>query len=957
MHLKFLNEFLFCFLFFLGVSESWSLNMDSLPVWKGIEEVEFLDFEKDVLDTVVQDPSKMQAKGYKTMRVVVGDGGTQVDQELRLSLQGDLGHGLYIDALLSDVGREPGMQTTASLQEVDQVYFRLESPYASLHLGDFYWEDKEFSLLGIERSSLGAMLAFHGSNGEVKAAYGVDESKRVSHSFYGNDGQRDGYLVNPEGSFLAIVPGSEKVWINGVELLQEKDYVLNYAGGVLDFKGLLIPGREDLVRVEYDAYNSEALFKFNAFGAHYRRPNIWLDIGGFVLESDVDRLKRGVWSPSDYEKLKQDLGDSLYNDSLELLNRPSSVEKASARLRLQFQERWFLDGELGYHKEDTNMLAPEIKGPQGRAYRFYLSSDSTLSLDHFPLAFDVFTSYYEKGFFSKEFLGSDNHWDSYLLKEEWDLDSVGVEEALEYDAARLRLRLPMDFWSGLEMGYKQEARDAIWNSFRVNTFVEHANSQSKTRLSLIHIESIQDSKKNRTQSSLETKVLRGSFRPFGFLDYSFWKIDSLSSVSYRDRTRSKTGVDFEVFDFNFTEQLSAEKVRIGASDYPLLDSIFFWDMKQNVSMSKKDWSWNHLLQYKRVLLDSAKTEKFWFSENALDIHPKDRGFLLGATYHIGLSDEQTYVPIYKMVSPGTGDVMLDSLTGDFIENVDKGDFVYEGLGRVDSLGSVHQSVMGLSLKMELNLALLLGIRRGFLKDIILKSAVNFEGRDTILKNVYLPSFKKKKLRGLGSGVLYQEYSLLWNYSSSVWTQYTYAKELEKKDYVYSYFQEKRWHELQINWRRDTKNEVFFAAKKEQVNLNALQDLHWKIWDGDAFWRRRVFQFWSLQPGVYFRYGDGADEIRNFELFLKQVQFKISYEKFDFWNASLDFKATDVSANETYLPYQMNAGYLNGTTYRLESMVDVNWTENFSISMRFVMRFGNKNEGLFQKWSTEAKAYF
>jgi hypothetical protein len=54
---------------------------------------------------------------------------------------------------------------------------------------------------------------------------------------------------------------------------------------------------------------------------------------------------------------------------------------------------------------------------------------------------------------------------------------------------------------------------------------------------------------------------------------------------------------------------------------------------------------------------------------------------------------------------------------------------------------------------------------------------------------------------------------------------------------------------------------------------------------------------------------------------------------------------------------MNAGYLNGTTYRLESMVDVNWTENFSISMRFVMRFGNKNEGLFQKWSTEAKAYF
>ena len=184
------------------------------------------------------------------MQVTVGDGGTQVDQELRLSIQGRLTDSVYIDALLSDVDRKAGDQTTATLQDVDQIYFRVESPYAMLHLGDLTWTDNSMGLTSFSRSTLGAMatLRYHGS--EVSGAWGTDEVTRYSRSFSGVQGQREGYHLDEAGGFISVVPNSEKVWLNGVELVRNRDYEVNYAGGLLDFKNGIIPGTDDDVTTE-----------------------------------------------------------------------------------------------------------------------------------------------------------------------------------------------------------------------------------------------------------------------------------------------------------------------------------------------------------------------------------------------------------------------------------------------------------------------------------------------------------------------------------------------------------------------------------------------------------------------------------------------------------------------------------------------------------------------------------
>ena len=139
---------------------AFALDVDSLPVWNQDSIVR--EIPPVVLDSgnAAQSEQRLETHGYKTMQVTVGDGDTQVDQQLKLSINGFVGDSVYIDALLSDVDRTAGDQTTATLQEVDQVYFRAISRHWMLHLGDLTWKDVDLGLFSVERTTLGGMVGF-----------------------------------------------------------------------------------------------------------------------------------------------------------------------------------------------------------------------------------------------------------------------------------------------------------------------------------------------------------------------------------------------------------------------------------------------------------------------------------------------------------------------------------------------------------------------------------------------------------------------------------------------------------------------------------------------------------------------------------------------------------------------------------------------------------------------------
>lgn len=931
------------------------MNMDSIPIWGG--EKEQADFQSEA--PIKKDSLKLVTRGSKTLQVVVGDGGTEVDQELRLSIQGEVAPSVFIDALLSDVGRSPEDQNTATLQEVDQIYFRVESPYVSLHLGDFSWNQNDFGLLGLERSSLGISAALRYSNIEVKGAYGSDELIRDVHVFKGVDGQRSGYIINSSGTYQTIVPGSETVWLNGTELKKDVDYELNYAGGVLDFKGTQLPGAQDEIRVEYDSYGSQSISILKAFEGRYRTRNIWLDVGGFRLSSDVDRLKRGSWTDDDYEKLKADKGDSvLWSDSLGVLERPIQTDRMSARIRAQASQRWFLDAEIACQKKDSNIVSDFVDGPVGLASRWSLSSDTTSSLVHFPIAISLYGNYYETGFLNTLFQGTDRDWDSYRLNEEWDLDSSLLTNSLRHDHLNILWRLPLHLFAGFEMGYRQSADSSQWNSSRGRFFIEHRHKKAKSTFSLVNVNADQVLATQRYQGILETHFLEGGIKPFALASYSLWNKDSSDYLFYSDRIKAETGFESNFKDWQVSENLGVQQSRRGESKESLEDSLLLWQWTQKLNIEKKMWQLSHLLHYKNTWNDSLGKADTWLGEISFLTKPNQFGLSLSSVYELGLTNEQSYVPVYKAVAPGTGDVMYDSLTGEFIEGVDNGNFMYEGMGRVDSLGAVRASTAEMNLKVEWSPAKMFKIKKGFLRDISFTLQGLFEGRDTTGSSIYVPPFMKKTLKSLTSGLVHYEGSLLWRYPSGMASfLYTVGYEDEKKNSLYYYFQNKNWHSGEIRFSLNSTNEFTFYVKREEVDLISLQQMNWTLWDFRASWKRPLFSHLSVEPGAFFRNGDGIDEIGDLNLFLKQGSIKLTWDQSKTATAFALFSATHVSTEGSSLPYQMNSGFSPGLTYRVEASASFNVNDYISFSLRYLIRFGDAEEDIFQKWTTEAKAYF
>jgi len=217
------------------------INPDSLPVWKGYENTEKLKPEND-------EPEKketLQTRGSKSLQTSVGNGGADIQQELRLSIQGEAADGIYIDAYLMDLGRPAGTEITTTLRETDAAYIGIESKRAKLELGDLNYKINGHTLFGLNRQTLGASGKLKGDSSEVSAIYGTDKTERQSITIRGTPSQQKGYLLFSDSTFGLIAPHTERVYLNGVLLKYGQDYEINYAGGVLDFLGKIIPGPED----------------------------------------------------------------------------------------------------------------------------------------------------------------------------------------------------------------------------------------------------------------------------------------------------------------------------------------------------------------------------------------------------------------------------------------------------------------------------------------------------------------------------------------------------------------------------------------------------------------------------------------------------------------------------------------------------------------------------------------
>lgn len=947
---------------------AFGLDIDSLPVWDSSILARGDSFVQNA-DTAARKDS-LETHGYKTVQVTVGDGGTQVDQELRLSIMGRLTDSVYIDALLSDVGRRAGDQTTATLREVDQIYFRVESPHYFLHLGDLTWVDSSMGFTGISRASLGAMGGVRGDFGggyaQVRGVVGTDEVQHYMRTFNGVSGQQLGYSLDGFGSFIAVVPQSETVWLNGVRLTRGRDYLVNYAGGMLDFKGAVLPSFDDEIRVEYDAYENDNIYMLKGVAASYRHPNLYLDVSGFRLENDVDRLKRGVWTDEDYALLKADRGDEFVrDDTLPPLHRPDRTERVNARIRTQYNQQLYADFEMSFNRADTNMVSNHVDGSEGKAFRWFVTTDSTRDLTHFPLAMSVYGNRVQQGFDILKYPGSDLDWNLYDLRDSWDLaysDSVFLNDDLLHDEFMMRARFAKDWFGSAQWGYRRNA-DEDWNSSRVQLGVQHRNRNALGELALIRVASLQEREMERYQGTANAEFLQGMVRPFGSGDLRFTKInlDGIEDEVVYGKSSSGLGIYFDRGEIRESVGGRMAKRRGDTYGDEWADSLRASTWVQEANYNSRYFTLSHLLQYERMRTDSSESENSWLANLNSRFGGEELGWQGNVSYQLGLTEEQIYTAVYKAVAPGTGDVRYDSLTSSYIEGVDNGDFVYEGMGRNDSVGAVLSSDATFNIEIRFNPGLVFGVRDGFLRDVTLGGSYEGEGSDTTGKKIYFPPVMTSQLHRMTSGRMAVEGLVDWQHSSGVSLTYKPGASFDKKLSSISYYETSYSQEFEAGYRINLDHYVGGTFLMQENELSAMQEWNWDIYDGTLRYRFDFLQGFYVQPLGRYRIGEGSDgsgrEEGNFESNLWEAALRLGYNRLKKVESYANFSVVQVDSDGDIIPYQVMNGYSDGRTYRFEFSLSVDLNDFLSMGCSYILRFGDAEENIFQKLSTEARAYF
>lgn len=204
--------------------------------------------------------SDLDITGSKTFSVSAGnDRGTEFDQSLRLAIRGNVGD-VKITGDITDQSMpmdEGG--GTQPLEAVDKVSVRVEGRHAAGTFGDY-----DLALAGRRFASYERRLT--GIRGEAfyptwtADAYGARARGRYAcNEFYGQDGVQGPYQLSArEDDEILILPGTVRVWFNGVELKEgaNNDYTLDYDFAQISFTVRRPVNAQDRIVVDFQ-YTTE----------------------------------------------------------------------------------------------------------------------------------------------------------------------------------------------------------------------------------------------------------------------------------------------------------------------------------------------------------------------------------------------------------------------------------------------------------------------------------------------------------------------------------------------------------------------------------------------------------------------------------------------------------------------------------------------------------------------------
>lgn len=189
------------------------------------------------------DSARLRLTGSKSVTSSVSADGVLLQQEMTLDAAGEPTPGLFVKAHLSDKDAPLGSSgSTSSLRQTDEVWIDARTRRFHGRLGDFSLNHPA-GLLGTDtRTARGLSVELGDSSLRTWGSLAGTRSQWLRRELVGITGIQEGYALTEGNASRALVPGTEKVWLDGILLRRGSDYELRPADGVIDF----LPGRRIL---------------------------------------------------------------------------------------------------------------------------------------------------------------------------------------------------------------------------------------------------------------------------------------------------------------------------------------------------------------------------------------------------------------------------------------------------------------------------------------------------------------------------------------------------------------------------------------------------------------------------------------------------------------------------------------------------------------------------------------
>jgi hypothetical protein len=268
--------------------------------------------ELERLEEAAASPSQLDVTGSKTFTVSSGNvEGTDFDQSLRLSIRGNVGD-VKVTGEISDqdLPLEEG-GATEEIEAVDKISVRVEGRHLAATFGDYDAEVSGRRFAAYQRRLTGIAAEAFYPTWEANAYGARARGRFATNEFYGVDGIQGPYQLSArDDDEIIVLPGTEAVWLNGVQLKEgeNNDYVVDYDLATITFTVRRPISAQDRVVVDFQ-YTTEE-YQRNFFGAttQARLANDAVSVGALYLHEEDDR-ERDFFGLGDYRKRLEAVGD------------------------------------------------------------------------------------------------------------------------------------------------------------------------------------------------------------------------------------------------------------------------------------------------------------------------------------------------------------------------------------------------------------------------------------------------------------------------------------------------------------------------------------------------------------------------------------------------------------------------------------------------------------------------